>query len=135
MLLTSDNSIRRLNRAYRGKDQATDVLSFPSATDLEPGRPHLGEIAISLPRAQRQARRGGWRLGDELALLVTHGYLHLLGYDHETDDGDMRRMEDRLLRQTARVSIDSRRLRWGETPAGHTTRARLPRRRGPGRTT
>jgi probable rRNA maturation factor len=133
LLLTSDSSIRRLNRAYRGKDQTTDVLSFPSATDLEPGRPHLGEIAISLPRAERQARRAGWRLRDELALLVTHGYLHLLGYDHETDDGTMRRMEERLLRQTARVSLDSRRLPWGETPAVHTTAARAPRSRRPER--
>lgn len=133
MLLTSDSSIRRLNRTYRGKDQTTDVLAFPSAMDLEPGRQHLGEIAISLPRAQRQARRAGWRLRDELALLVTHGYLHLLGYDHETDDGAMRRMEERLLLQAAHLSIDSRHLPWGETPAARTTAARAPRSRRPGR--
>src|SRR5260221_605761 len=118
LLLTSDRSMRRLNREFRGKDQTPVVVSFPAVSDLEPGRPHLGEIAISLPRAGRQARRADWRLRDELALLVTHGYLHLLGYDHEKDDGAMHRLEERLLLRTAGVVLDSRRAPWGGPPAG-----------------
>ncbi len=125
--------MRRLNREFRGKDQTTDVLSFPAVSDLEPGRPHLGEIAISLPRAGRQARRADWRLRDELALLVTHGYLHLLGYDHEKDDGAMHRLEERLLLRTAGVVLDSRRTPWGERPADRKGTVRPPRRRRTGR--
>lgn len=132
LLLGTDGAVRRLNRRYRGKDRATDVLSFPAAGDLEPGRPHLGEIAISVPRAERQARRARWRLRDEIALLLTHGYLHLLGHDHETDDGTMRRLEKDLLRRTAGIALDRRALPWGEARAGRPARAE--RRRGaPGR--
>jgi probable rRNA maturation factor len=119
LLLTGDAEQRSLNRRLRGRDRTTDVLSFPSGSDLEPGVPHLGEIAISLPQARRQARAAGWRHQDEMALLVTHGFLHLLGYDHETDDGTMRRLEARLLRRVARVDLDRRALPWGDgMPAG-----------------
>jgi probable rRNA maturation factor len=131
LLLGSDAALRRLNRRFRGKDRATDVLSFPAAGDLEPGRPHLGEIAISVPRAARQARRARWRLHDEMALLVTHGYLHLLGHDHETDGGAMRRLEGDLLRRAAGIALDRRRLPWGE--AEPRTGPARPRRAGGGR--
>jgi len=114
LLLASDAEVRRLNRAHLGMDRTTDVLAFPSGGDLEPGQPHLGEIAISVPRARRQARRARWGVGDEMALLVTHGYLHLLGYDHETDDGTMRRLEEDLLKRTAGVVMARRALPWGE---------------------
>ncbi len=124
LLLAADAAVRRLNRRYRGKDRTTDVLSFPAGGDLEPGRPHLGEIAISMPRAARQARRAGWRLEEEIALLVTHGYLHLLGYDHETDDGTMRRLEENLLRR-AGVVLSRRRRPWGD--AAEPARPRNPR--------
>jgi len=117
LLLASDARIRRLNRLWLGKDRATDVLSFPAGGDLEPGRPHLGDIVISVPRAGRQARRARWALNDEMALLLTHGFLHLLGYDHESDDGEMRRLEADLLRRATGVELERRRLSWGEAPA------------------
>jgi probable rRNA maturation factor len=113
LLLAGDREIRALNRSMRGRDRTTDVLSFPAGGDLEPGVPHLGGIAISLPQAGRQARAAGWPRRSELALLLTHGFLHLAGYDHETDDGTMHRLEARLLRRVARVSLDRRRLPWG----------------------
>ena len=93
------------------------MLSFPAQGDLEPGRPHLGDIAISVSQAARQARRARWRLGDEISLLLTHGFLHLLGYDHETDGGEMRRLEEGLLDRAARVRLARRRVPWGEAGA------------------
>ena len=92
--------MRELNRRFRGRDSTTDVLSFPgdSAPDPE-GRRHLGDIAISVPTAARQARVAGHGLQRELSVLVLHGYLHLLGYDHETDDGTMLRLQRRLERR------------------------------------
>jgi probable rRNA maturation factor len=123
LLLADDRTIRRLNRRHRGEDRTTDVLSFPAGGDLEPGAPHIGAIAISLPQAARQARAAGWPRRSELALLLTHGFLHLLGYDHETDDGTMRRLEARLLRRVARVTLDRRRIPWGDAPAPHAPRS------------
>ena len=113
LLLALDRDVRRLNRTFLGKNRSTDVLSFPARGDLEPGRLHLGDLAISVPQARRQARRAGWSLEEEMSLLVTHGFLHLLGYDHEKDDGEMRRLERRLLARLARVFLDRRRLSWG----------------------
>jgi len=127
LLLADDRAIRALNRRLRGRDRTTDVLSFPAASDLEPGAPHLGAIAISLPQAGRQARAAGWSRRSELALLMTHGFLHLLGYDHETDDGTMRRLEARLLRRVARVNLDRRRLPWGDAPAPRAPQGRRRR--------
>ncbi len=117
LLLASDAGLRRLNRRFLGVDRTTDVLAFPAEGDLEPGHLHLGEIAISLPRAERQARRARWGVSEEVSLLVVHGFLHLLGYDHDTDDGLMRRLEASLLKRVAHVSIDRRALPWGEGPA------------------
>jgi len=114
LLLASDEHVRRLNRRWRGTRRTTDVLSFPARGELEPGQPHLGDIAISVPQAARQARRARWSLEDEMALLLTHGFLHLLGYDHETDDGVMRRLEEDLLRRAAGVALRRRRVPWGE---------------------
>jgi probable rRNA maturation factor len=129
LLLSTDTVLRRLNRTHRGQDRATDVLSFPFHGDLEPRRPHLGDIAISMQRASRQARSAGWPLASELALLLTHGFLHLLGYDHETDDGTMHRLEDSLLRRLAKVDLGGRRRLWGATrrQAGAKSRARRRR--------
>jgi probable rRNA maturation factor len=127
LLLADDRTLRSLNRRHRGVDRTTDVLSFPAGGDLEPGAPHIGAIAISLPQAGRQARAAGWPRRSELALLVTHGFLHLLGYDHETDDGTMHRIEARLLRRVARVSLDRRRLPWGDAPAPRAPRDRRRR--------
>jgi probable rRNA maturation factor len=94
-LLTDDRELRRLNRQFLGKDQPTDVLSFP-----EPGPDaYLGEMAISVDRARHQARRLGHSLADELKILMLHGVLHLMGMDHESDSGQMARRERRLRRQ------------------------------------
>jgi probable rRNA maturation factor len=91
-LITTDSELRRLNRRFRGKDAVTDVLSFPAA-DRPEGLSHLGDIAISWPRARAQAREFGHATEQEIALLMLHGLLHLLGMDHETDGGRMARAE------------------------------------------
>ena len=83
--------MRALNRQFRGKDYVTDVLSFPSDE-----RGFLGDIVIAEGVAKRQAKEHGHSLKIEIQTLVLHGLLHLLGYDHETDDGTMARAEARL---------------------------------------
>jgi probable rRNA maturation factor len=90
VVVASDAALRQANARFRGKRYATDVLSFP---DGEQGR--LGDILISAHRAQRQAGEHGHSVEDELKLLILHGILHLMGYDHESDRGDMRRAEMR----------------------------------------
>jgi probable rRNA maturation factor len=92
--LVSDRRIRDLNRRFRGKDEPTDVLSFPAD---EPGV--LGDVVIALGVASRQAKAAGHGLAVELRVLALHGLLHLLGYDHEDDDGRMARVEARLRRK------------------------------------
>lgn len=83
IVLTDDARLHQLNREYLGIDAPTDVLSFPaSETDPETGTPYLGDILISLPRAQVQATAAGHPLESEVQLLVVHGVLHLLGHDH-----------------------------------------------------
>lgn len=83
LVLTDDEQLRRLNRDFRHVDAPTDVLSFPaSETDPETGAPYLGDILLSIPRAEAQARAAGHSLADEARLLVVHGALHLLGHDH-----------------------------------------------------
>jgi probable rRNA maturation factor len=95
-LLTSDSEIRRLNRKFRDKDAATDVLSFPAAKGLDgAGVNHLGDVAISVERARVQAREEGHTVEEEIGVLMLHGVLHLLGMDHERDSGVMRRAEAR----------------------------------------
>ena len=86
-----DRRIRELNRQYRDKNAATDVLSFPAD---EPGQ--LGDIVIALGVARRQAKNARHSLSGEFRVLALHGLLHLLGYDHERDNGEMRRLEQRL---------------------------------------
>ena len=83
LVLADDEQLHRLNRDYLGIDAPTDVLSFPtSETDPETGRRYLGDILLSIPRAEAQARAAGHSLVDEAQLLVVHGVLHLLGHDH-----------------------------------------------------
>lgn len=85
VLLTDDQRMRQLNQDFRGMDHSTDVLSFPSGepiTDAIVDSPYLGDIAISVPTAEQQARNNGHALASELQLLTIHGLLHLLGYDH-----------------------------------------------------
>ena len=90
----SDKKIRELNRQFRGIDKATDVLSFPAD---EPEV--LGDIAISVDTAAAQAKENGLKFEGEIAQLILHGLLHLSGYDHETDNGEMNRLELRLRRK------------------------------------
>jgi probable rRNA maturation factor len=97
--LISDAAMRRLNRTFRGVDTPTDVLSFPAgAPDRHQPVHSLGDLAIALGVARRQATRLGHPLTVELRVLALHGLLHLLGYDHEADRGEMGRLEDRLRR-------------------------------------
>jgi probable rRNA maturation factor len=94
VLVTSSAEMRALNRRFRGKDKATDVLSFPAAAD---GRKDFaGEIAISAEIAVESARALGHSPVQEVKILVLHGVLHLHGYDHETDHGQMARRENQL---------------------------------------
>src|SRR3954451_25348537 len=81
VLLTTDRNIRRLNRQFRGKDKATDVLSFPASEPV--ARELAGDLAVSVPTALRQANEVGHALGVELKVLILHGLLHLAGFDHE----------------------------------------------------
>jgi probable rRNA maturation factor len=102
--LVSDAAIARLNHRYRGKRGPTDVLSFPSAREKFSGAPRVarryaGDIAISPSAARRNARRLDRTLPAELRVLILHGMLHLAGYDHETDRGEMDRIERRLRRR------------------------------------
>jgi len=90
-LIANDAEVRRLNRFFRGKDQATDVLSFPPAK----ANGQAGDIAISIDRARIQAAESGHSLSDELRILMLHGALHLAGMDHESDAGEMARAESR----------------------------------------
>jgi probable rRNA maturation factor len=92
VVLAGDGLLRRLNRDYRGRDRPTDVLSFPG----DGGEEGLGDVVISVPTAARNARRLGHSVPRELDILALHGFLHVLGYDHETDDGTMERLEQRL---------------------------------------
>jgi len=101
-LITTDAELRRLNRRFLGQDRPTDVLSFPApqpASGRGAGAPSLGEIAISLQRAARQARRFGHSLEEEIGILMLHGLLHLKGMDHASDDGRMARAEARWRRR------------------------------------
>ncbi|MFN3929430.1 MAG: rRNA maturation RNase YbeY [Thermoflexus sp.] len=84
VVLVDEETIRHLNRTYRGIDAPTDVLSFPIHAELSPGLRYLGDVVIAFPYAARQALREGHPLEGELALLTVHGVLHLLGYDHGT---------------------------------------------------
>ncbi len=110
LLITDDATVRELNKKYRGKDKTTDVLSFALEADkrgdasagfvMPPGEMvHLGEVIVSYPKAVEQAAERKHPVEDELALLVIHGVLHLLGYDHDKParEREMRSMEQRVL--------------------------------------
>lgn len=90
----SDKNIRKLNQQFRNVDKATDVLSFPAEEET-----NLGDIAISVETAAAQAKENGLTFDAEIAQLILHGLLHLCGYDHETDNGEMNRLELRLRRK------------------------------------
>lgn len=92
ILVTTNRRMRELNRWYRQKNHATDVLSFPGNPKLD----HAGDIAISAEMAQRNARKLGHSVINELKVLILHGLLHLGGYDHEADSGEMAGLEDHI---------------------------------------
>ena len=101
IVLVSDRAIRRLNRNFRNQDKPTDVLSFPTGPEDAPhlDKPGLGDMIISVETARRQAFARHHGLERELCVLVIHGLLHLLGYDHDVDRGEMRRKELKLQRE------------------------------------
>ncbi|PDW41216.1 rRNA maturation RNase YbeY [Helicobacter pylori] len=95
LILVSDETMREINRDLRNCDYATDVLSFP--LEAIPHAP-LGSVVINAPLAQENALKLGHSLEDEIALLFIHGVLHLLGYDHEKDEGEQRQKEGELIK-------------------------------------
>jgi probable rRNA maturation factor len=114
LVLTGDRALRGLNARYRGKDKPTDVLSFPgpaaprkalhsggsrrgAGSPLVEGEGDLGDIVVSLDSAARNARALGRTLSSELDILALHGFLHLMGHDHETDDGEMLALQAEVL--------------------------------------
>jgi probable rRNA maturation factor len=115
VLLTTDMAIRKLNRRFRGKNEVTDVLSFPAEGPF-PGSSAegiAGDLAISVPAALRQAAEQGHSLSTEIKVLILHGLLHLAGCDHEADSGQMARRE-RLLR--AKLGLPQGLIERGEAP-------------------
>ncbi|MSO22408.1 MAG: rRNA maturation RNase YbeY [Acidobacteria bacterium] len=101
IVLVSDRAIRRLNRDFRNQNKPTDVLSFPTEPQdpLHLEKPGLGDMILSIETARRQALARHHSLERELCVLAIHGLLHLLGYDHEVDRGEMRRKELKLQRE------------------------------------
>ena len=99
--LAAAAEVRALNRRFRHRDRATDVLSFPCGEKL-PGGLYAGDIMVCLPLAEKQARQNGHSLERELLLLMIHGLLHLKGLDHETDQGQMLARQRRLFAEFAR---------------------------------
>ncbi len=119
VLVTSSTAMRALNRQFRGKNKATDVLSFPSASPVrrDERRKHTGDIAISADIARENSVRLGHPIAQEIKILVLHGILHLAGFDHERDNGQMARKEAKLRRALRlppalieRRSIERRRI-------------------------
>lgn len=120
VLLTGDSEIQRLNHDFRGKNKATDVLSFPAGEPL--GRARVaGDLAISVETATREADRRGHPLALELRILLLHGVLHLAGFDHEKDSGEMARKENLLrkklgLQQGLIARADAKTTKRGRRP-------------------
>lgn len=99
VLICDDATIRSLNRRFRNKNYATDVLAFPAGYHQVDGLPYLGDVAISLDTARRQAEERGQDLSLELMTLLLHALIHLCGWDHETDEGEMAALEVQLYRE------------------------------------
>lgn len=127
-----DRAMRRANREFRGKDETTDVLSFPGG-----GGGHLGDVLVSVPQARRQAAAAGRDPEREIQVLLLHGVLHCLGHDHEVDGGEMERLERRLRRRwigapvsTAAQPRRAERPRRPREPSGPARSRRAARRAG-----
>ncbi len=95
VLLCGSRLIKKFNKEYLSRDRETDVISFPINEVVEEGK-YLGDIAISVPYAEKSAKEMGESLENELKRLIIHGILHLLGWDHEKDSGEMKKEESRL---------------------------------------
>jgi rRNA maturation RNase YbeY len=132
--LVGDDEMRRLNASYRGKDRTTDVLAFSQQEGPgAPTSPLLGDVVVSIPAAERQARERRHTLERELAELLVHGILHLLGYDHERSSADARRMFARareVMAAVEAVSSDGRRPRHAVARAKKGSSAPRRERRG-----
>ena len=96
VLITANQHMRRLNRQFRHKDKPTDVLSFPAYQADISQEKYAGDLAISIEIARQSARKLGHSLQDEIKILMLHGILHLAGYDHESDNGKMAKLEEGL---------------------------------------
>ena len=98
IVFVSDRAVKKLNQRFRGKNYAADVLSFPTNAEAfeSENQDHLGEVIVSIERAAAQAKANRLTLNHEVQQLILHGLLHLCGYDHETDDGQMNRLELKL---------------------------------------
>ncbi len=123
--LGTDAELRRLNRRFRGKDKATDVLSFPAEPipGLPPEHQRAGDLAVSVETAARQAEEHGHSLATELRILLLHGLLHLHGLDHETDGGEMAARERALRGRFRLPSALIERASAGEPLGAETLRA------------
>ena len=99
LVLSHDAHVRELNRDFRGKDKPTDVLSFPAGDGFHPADPLIGELVFSAETVARDAAEDGRSFSDHFIHLVLHGFLHLFGYDHETDEDAevMERLEAEVL--------------------------------------
>jgi probable rRNA maturation factor len=128
VLLADDVTLRRLNRQFRGKDKATDVLSFPAdAQGVFHGEKKLaGDLAISVETAARQAKRFGHTLKDEVRVLLLHGLLHLAGFDHEQDEGQMAVRERELRSELGLPGGLIERVSGGGRARGKKTNAGVP---------
>ena len=129
--IVDDREIRRLNSTFRGKPRATDVLSFPWSQGAEGGKRSavgsefkgfLGDVVISAPTARRNARAEGHSARIEICRLILHGVLHLLGYDHETDQGEMSALEQSLRRRMAIEAASGKRKKAPGRSRGHAGR-------------
>jgi probable rRNA maturation factor len=124
VLLADDATLKRLNRTYRGKNKATDVLSFPAAYNEFAGDDQTaGDLAISLETAARQAATYGHSLRDEVRILLLHGLLHLHGLDHEADQGQMATRETELRRELRLPVSLIERTATSRHPASNRSRA------------
>ncbi len=105
IMLVNDAKIRRLNKEYRNRDLATDVLAFPQDADAknDNGGPLLGDVVVSVETSRRQAKKHRLFAEEELVLLIIHGTLHLLGYDHERSGKDKREMQNKTRKIFSRI--------------------------------
>ena len=128
VLVTSSDAMRVLNRQFRGKNKPTDVLSFPASSLLitnSQKSTHAGEIAISAEIAAQNADRFGHTVAEEVKILTLHGILHLAGFDHERDNGEMARKEMKL-RQALRLPVALIQRNESASPKSSKNNSRVP---------